>query len=176
MADLPLAELAAAALDGDLYRLGDGWCPVDEPIGPVTRALAIAGSIPSRVILERMTAAWIFGAGVLPARHQVCVDIVDRVNLPPSAGYVLREVRGVASDTLPVGAILVTTPLRTVLDLCRDVSLGSADVVPVIRHLLDGGRVDLTDAVRRLAGARQRECARTRFAAASRRDRDSAWD
>jgi hypothetical protein len=169
-ADLPLAELAAAALDGELYPLGDCWCPVDEPVGPEARACAIAGSVPDRVIVERMTAAWVFGAGVLPARHQVCVDRKDRANLPLSAWYCLREVTGVTGDTVIVAPLRVTTPLRTVLDLCRDASLTTMEAVPVIRFLLITGQVGADAAAARLAAPRRmhRELANRRLAAASR--------
>jgi AbiEi antitoxin C-terminal domain len=181
-ADLPLAELGGAALDGDLFPLGDGWCPLDEPVGSVTRALAIAGSLPRRVIVERMTAAWIYGAAPEPARYQLCVDRGKRANVPLSARYTVREVTGVAGDTASVGGLRVTTPVRTLLDLCRDSSLAPGDVVPVIRHLLELGLVGAADAARRLAGtdqpgtARSRSAARTRFAAAVRCDASTPAD
>jgi hypothetical protein len=165
-ADLPLAELSSASLDGELYPLGAGWCPVDAPVSAESRALSIAAAMPGRVIMERMSAAWIYGAAPEPVRHQLCIDTTSRVNLQFSARYCLREVVGVAGDTVTVGGLPVTTPGRTLLDLCRDASCPSADVVPVIRRLFELGLVDVGEAIRRVAGTPQRKQARERLAAA----------
>ena len=45
---LPLAELSAARLDGDLFAIDDGWAPVDEPDLPAFRAMATAMRAPRR--------------------------------------------------------------------------------------------------------------------------------
>jgi hypothetical protein len=166
--DLPLAELSSASLDGELYPLGEGWCPVDAPAGALSRALSIAAALPGRVIIERMTAAWIYGAAPEPVRYQLCADTENRVNLPFSVRYSLREVVGVAGDTISVAGLRVTAPARTVLDLCRDASIATAEVVPVIRRLFEPGLADVGDAVRRLARTQQHEPARERLAAALR--------
>ncbi|MCU1409016.1 MAG: hypothetical protein JWM23_1096 [Microbacteriaceae bacterium] len=165
--DLPLAELSSASLDGELYPLGESWCPVDAPAGAESRALSIASVLPGRVIIERMTAAWIYGAAPEPVRYQLCADTTNRVNLPFSARYSLREVVGVAGDTISVAGLQVTVPARTVLDLCRDASIATADVVPVIRRLFELGLADAGDAARRLART-QRQPSRERLAAAIR--------
>jgi hypothetical protein len=166
--DLPLAELSGASLDGELYPLGEGWCPVDAPAAAESRALSIASVLPGRVIIERMTAAWIYGAAPEPLHYQFCADAKYRVNRPFSARYSLREVVGVAGDTISVAGLQVTAPVRTVLDLCRDTSIATADVVPVIRRLFELGLADTGDAVRQLARTQQREPVRERLAAAIR--------
>ena len=172
-ADLPLAELCGAALDGELYPLGDAWCPVDQPESAITRALAVAAvlspgfpPIPHRLIAERMTAAWVFGAGGEPPRHQFCVDARERARVPASPRYRVREAVGAAAESQAMWGLRLTTPLRTLVDLCRDTSLSTTDAVPVIRCLLEHGLVDAAEAARRLARSHQRRATRERFAAA----------
>ena len=41
--DLPLAELCAARIDGDLFAIDEGWAPIDEPDLPSLRAAVVAG-------------------------------------------------------------------------------------------------------------------------------------
>jgi hypothetical protein len=134
--DLPLAELCSARLDGELFALGDGWCALDEPEGAESRAAAVALVAPRRAIAERVTAAWIFGAAVEPAQHQFCVDVVARVNVPRSPRLHLREVIGAEANTLRLGGLRVTTPLRTVVELARRPPGATNDLIPVLRTLL----------------------------------------
>lgn len=117
--DLPLAELTCARLDGELFAVAGVWCPVDAHDGPETRARALAPIAPSRAAAERMTAAWIYGLAAEPDRHQFCVDVTARTTKPAAAGTLLREVRIGPGDTRLLGQHLVTTPLRTAIDLAR---------------------------------------------------------
>ena len=132
-ADLPLAELAAARLDGELFTLAGAWCPVDACDGAQTRADAIARFVPARAVAERLTAAWIFGLAPEPAQHQFCVAIGARTHKPDDAAVHLREVRLEATDTQTIGLLRVTTPLRTARDLAR---WGGASGRPVETALL----------------------------------------
>lgn len=133
--DLPVAELSSARLDGELFRLGDFWCPVDELDDPATRAQAAALLVPARAIAERLTAAWIHGLAPEPHRHHFCVDVSARVHLRPSARLVLREVTCPPEDTTRITGLRVTRPLRTVVDLARWPE-PDVDVVPLIGALL----------------------------------------
>lgn len=117
--DLPLAELACARLDGELFVMAGAWCPVDAPDGPETRAGALSRTAPPRAVAERQTAAWIYGLAPEPAEHQFCVDAGARTGNRPGSGAHLREVRLGTDDTLRLGRLLVTTPLRTAVDLAR---------------------------------------------------------
>lgn len=119
MADLPLAELSSARLDGELFALGGSWCPVDALDGPETRAGAIQRAAPRRAAAERLTAAWIYGLAPEPDEHQFCVDVNARTRKAPDAGVRLREVRLGSDDTVILARLLVTTPLRTAVDLAR---------------------------------------------------------
>ena len=51
--DLPLAELCAARLDGELFAIDDGWAPLDEPDLPAFRAAVTALPCPKILALVR---------------------------------------------------------------------------------------------------------------------------
>ncbi|QYF74980.1 hypothetical protein [Cryobacterium sp. PAMC25264] len=144
-ADLPIAELSVARLDGELFSLAGSWCPVDVLDEPATRAAALAGLVGSsglagpggpaggRLVAERMTAAWIYGLAPEPAQHQFCVDVTSRIRKPDTPNALLREVRLRPGDIRVVGRMLVTVPRRTALDLAR---WGSSPAVRANTELL----------------------------------------
>lgn len=135
--DLPLAELSSARLDGELFPLGGSWCPVDALAGPETRAAAIHPRAPRRSAAERLTAAWIYGLCPEPARHQFCVDVRARTHKAADSAVQLREVRLGADDTVLLGRLRATTPLRTAVDLTRwGVSPGRRAETTLIAALL----------------------------------------
>ncbi|MEC5149554.1 hypothetical protein [Cryobacterium sp. GrIS_2_6] len=129
--DLPLAELSSLCLDGELFRVGDFWSPVDLAEDRDQRARSLALLVPVKAIAERLTAAWVYGLAPEPERHQFCVPITARAYFPPSPRFGVREVVCDLEDTIRVGArtahrdgiqpggLLVTRPLRTALDLAR---------------------------------------------------------
>ncbi|ANP72828.1 hypothetical protein [Cryobacterium arcticum] len=144
-ADLPIAELSVARLDGELFSLAGSWCPVDILDEPATRAAALAGLAGSsgpagpagpasdRLVAERMTAAWIYGLAPEPAQHQFCVDVTARTRKPDTPNALLREVRLRPGDIRVVGRMLVTVPRRTAVDLAR---WGSSPAVRADTELL----------------------------------------
>jgi len=147
--DLPLAELCGARLDGEVYPLGDSWCPVDEADGPVVRALAAGRLVPPRAIAERMTACWVYGLVPEPRRHDFCVDHGARTHLAPSPRVRLREVHCGPGETLVIAGLRVTTPLRTVIDLAR---YAAPDASPDTAPDAAPGLVSLLAALLRLGG------------------------
>ena len=119
--DLPLVELQAARLDGELYAVDDAFSPLDEPDGPNQRAAALAFALPVRFIAERRSAAWIHGALSLPPqRHELCVDISARRRPERPDRHSLREVVLDGRDLMFIGPLRVTTPVRTAVDLARE--------------------------------------------------------
>jgi hypothetical protein len=148
--DLPAAELCCASLDGELVPVGEGWSPVDLPVGEAVRAQAAALLVPPRLIAERMTAAWIFGMAPEPTRHHFCVDARSRAHVPPSSRIQLREVRCTTDDTVVLGGLRVTTPMRTVVDLARHGAVEEQTLVHVIAALLAYGRLDPQSVIQRL--------------------------
>ncbi|MGH1550924.1 type IV toxin-antitoxin system AbiEi family antitoxin [Leifsonia poae] len=114
---LPLAELFALCLDGQLFRVGDAFAAIGTPDGPELRAAAFARSAPGWTVADRGSAAWIHGTrGSSPPLPQVCVPGARRGRV--SSAVVDACHRTLAADeTVTVGPALVTTPLRTALDL-----------------------------------------------------------
>lgn len=113
---LPLAELFALVLDGQLYRVGDAFAAPDTPDTPDLRASAFAAHRPGPLIADRGTAAWIHGTrSIPPSRPQVCVDPARRGRVSPDFDAQQHAVP--ESETLALGSVRVTTPLRTAADL-----------------------------------------------------------
>lgn len=162
---LPMVELLALCLDGQVYRVGDAFASADTPDGPELRSHAFARSAPPWAIADRGTAAWIHGTRASPPPvPQVCV--------PPShrGGGTLARLdtayRAVSSDeTLTFAGIRVTAPLRTAHDLlCSPGRFTDADALE-IRHLLVLAEVTPARLDERLRAARRRgrDLARTRL-------------
>ena len=147
--DLPLTELSSLCLDGEVFRVGDSWSPVDLVEDRDQRARSVALLVPVRAIAERLTAAWIYGLAPEPERHQFCVPITARAYFPPSPRFGVREVVCAPGSAIRVGSLLVTRPLRTALDLARWPPPELPAPAPLIANLL------------RLAGYRDTAAARS---------------
>jgi AbiEi antitoxin C-terminal domain len=124
--DLPAAELWAARLDGQLFRIGDCFAPVDEIEQPSHRALAVhavaatSKGSDGRLIAEQRSAAWIWGAlDVAPIHQQLCVVSNSRGGRDLPRAVSVREVVISGREIAMVGGFRVTTPLRTIIDLAR---------------------------------------------------------
>lgn len=152
--DLPLAELCAARLDGELFAIDDGWAPVDEPDLPGFRAAVTALRVPRALIIERMSAAWVHGAIVAPPPvAQFCVPLSARIAVIGDQRATVREVRIDDGEITRFGDIRCTTPVRTAFDLLRDPTLDESHAVRAVATLL-AARPALGDHVRdRLAAA-----------------------
>lgn len=124
--DLPAAELWAARMDGELFRLGDCFAPIDEVEQPGHRARAAYSALSGltthreRVIAEQRSAAWIWGAlAEPPSRHQFCVATESRTGRDLPRLVSIREVVIADRDVVTLGEFKVTTALRTIVDLAR---------------------------------------------------------
>jgi hypothetical protein len=118
--DLPLAELCAARLDGELYAIDSGYSPIDLPEDAEQRARSIIELCPDRIIAEQRTAAWIWGAtDSPPTRHELCASLGARSKSAVPRRATVREVVIDEVSIVELGGIRVTTPLRTILDLVR---------------------------------------------------------
>jgi hypothetical protein len=142
-------ELGALVLDGEVYRVDECVAPVDEVDGPLLRAGALAAELPPRLIAEQHSAAWIWGAqGRPPQRHEVCADITARARPAQGALLSVREVVLLHDDTTPLAGLLVTTPMRTAIDLARFVPEWNDDDAAIVRRLLAFGRCSILDCAR----------------------------
>lgn len=135
--DLPLAELCAARIDGELMRIGVGWCPVDEPDLPALRAAAVAPRLTPPLIVERRSAAWVHGAvPAQPAVAECCVPHESRVAGRSDPTRTVREVAIPESDVVEVGGVRCTTIDRTIFDLLRDPSAADGPTVEAVQALV----------------------------------------
>lgn len=134
-ADLPLAELSAARLDGELFALDECYALSDLPVGPDERGQALAAILPERGIGDHDSAAWVHGARTEPPMvHTFAVNIASRAYMPPSLRYRVHEVVIPPADVIRIGGCAVTAPLRTLSDLARSrASWTDADVAVLIR-------------------------------------------
>lgn len=179
--DLPLAELCAARLDGELVVIARGWVPIDEPDLPSLRALAIGGA-PDGPIIERISAAWVLGAVLeVPRVAQFCVPNAARIAERHEPGRVVREVGIAEDDLVRVGGCRCTSPLRTAFDLARDPTTDDRAAIAAIRGFLASGELG-ADALRRRLEASARlphkRLARARIDAAlsPASDAQDSWD
>lgn len=138
--DLPLQELLAARLDGEIFSIGRGFAPIDEFDGPALRAASLAFGVNARLIAEQRTAAWIWGArSASPPRHEFCVALDARVAHRLSSWMTVREVMIDAEDVATIGRLQVTTALRTAVDLARFSEDFAADLPTVAALMRIGG-------------------------------------
>ncbi len=130
------AELTAARLDGDVVELGEGFIPADAVETRELRAASLRCLIPSAVALTRASAAWVHGAiPTPPARHTVQRMAHARIHLPgPRLAYRDRPLPH--SDVVTISALSVTTAVRTLADVARDVCRGDVGARPLLQALM----------------------------------------
>ena len=133
-------ELQSLAADGLLARFHQhGYTLPGIPASPQLRARAAAGAVPAairqRVVAGRMTAAWIYGCAAEPDRLALLVDAKRRVSsLWNTRGCTLHEVKLGPFDVISLGGLMVSSPLRTALDIALHVEPERA--VPALAGLL----------------------------------------
>ncbi|KQN88660.1 hypothetical protein ASE96_09510 [Arthrobacter sp. Leaf69] len=133
-------ELQAMASDGVLVQLYQrGYLPPGTRATPQLRARAAAvlirPAIRQRVVAGRMTAAWIFGCAAVPDRLALLVDANRRISsLRSTRGCTFHEVRLGPFDVVSLGGLMVSSPLRTAVDIAVHVEAKRA--VPALRALL----------------------------------------
>jgi hypothetical protein len=156
---LPLAELFSLVLDGQLYRVGDAFAAVDTPDTPALRAQAFGALRPGRLVADRGTAAWIHGTrSTPPLQPQVCIDRRSRGRTP--TGFDAHQHTLGSADTLDLGGVRVTTPLRTAMDLVLTLPAFGLPEALEAKHLLALARASPNDLAGRLASSRRRGTAR----------------
>ena len=153
--DLPLAELHAARLDGELYAVAGCFSPVDTAETTVTRATAVRLTFGDRFIAEQRTAAWIWGVtDTPPAPHQLCTDARIRTRVPNPPNTAVREAVLDDSEVVVIAGARVTGLIRTVTDLARlSPDFASAEA-SIVRALMARGRFSLDECARALDSRR----------------------
>ena len=148
-------ELQAMASDGVLVQLYQrGYLPPGTRATPQLRARAAAvlirPAIRQRVVAGRMTAAWIFGCAAEPDRLALLVDANRRISSLRSArGCTFHEVRLGPFDVVSLGGLMVSSPLRTAVDIAVHVEAERA--VSALRALLGKPELGLQLRLLRLA-------------------------
>lgn len=120
-----LGELHAMKLDSVLRSVfGDAFRAVDIPESMEVRAAALGQQIPPallrRAAVGQLSAAWVYGCAPTPQPIALLLGLAGKsAQLPLLSGCTLRQVRLDPSDVQELGGTLVTTPLRTALDVAR---------------------------------------------------------
>ncbi|MCS5719524.1 hypothetical protein N1027_15405 [Herbiconiux sp. CPCC 205763] len=134
---LPLAELSAARLDGDLRALAGAYCSVDVHPSAALRGAALAPLVPDGLIVERMSAAWLHGATPrFPRPVQLCIRSSHRIRDVPSIDRQVRQVVLGDHEIMEAGPVRVTDPFRTAVDLVRCDPVFDRGVVLCVTTLL----------------------------------------
>ncbi|WP_427131328.1 hypothetical protein [Pseudarthrobacter sp. S9] len=148
-------ELQAMASDGVLTQLYQrGYLPPGTRSSPQLRARAAALGVPpairQRVVAGRMTAAWIYGCTGEPDRLALLVDANRRISsLRSTRGCTFHEVRLGQFDVVSLGGLMVSSPLRTAVDIALHVEADRA--LPALGAFLARPELDVRLRVLRLA-------------------------
>jgi hypothetical protein len=135
--DLPIAELCAARLDGEVFAIDDGWAPVDEPDLPAFRAAVVALRVPRPLVIERLSAAWVHGGLDHPPEiAQFCVPLGSRIAVINDHRATVREVRIDEAEIVDFGRVRCTSVVRTGFDLLREPAFGDDLVEEVVGTLM----------------------------------------
>lgn len=145
--DLPLAELHAARIDGDLVPIGRGFAPFDAYDVRSLRARSLASIALSsgRLIVDRLSAAWVHGACAEPRTITLCRRVDQRSTALVTSGASVREVILSDGDVTVLDGVAVTTAARTAFDLSLDGGLPDALAVAAIVGLQMNELVDIDD-------------------------------
>ena len=120
-----LAELHAMKLDGVLAPvIGDAFRSTTQEETQEHRAAALIHHVPAalapRAALGQLSAAWVYGCAPPPAVISLLQNHEGKSSsLPPFSGCTLRQVHLDPHEVLRIGGGLVTTPLRTAMDVAR---------------------------------------------------------
>jgi hypothetical protein len=136
--------MAADGLLSQLYQRG--YMLPGTAATPQLRARAASFAVPpgirQRVVAGRMTAAWIYGCAGEPDRLALLVDATRRVSsLRSTRGCTLHEVRLGPFDVVSLGGLMVSSPLRTALDIALHVDAERA--LPALRKMLARPELDV---------------------------------
>ena len=134
--DLPLAELCAARIDGELHAVGGGWAVFDEPDRAELRAVATAMRAPRELVVTGLSAAWVLGAvDVEPPVAVLCRPIGERTTQVTGPGLEVRELQLEPEEIVEIGGVRCTGPDRTALEVLRDPRLDDVVAIATVASL-----------------------------------------
>lgn len=144
-ADVGALAWAGMLADEVLVPLGRASArPAATPETPEVRAAALAPLVPARGALGRLSAVWVHAGGPAPRRADVLVASGARRPDPHPDRRTAEAALG-PGDTVLLGGVRVTGPLRTVLDVARWEDPGAAGAA--VHRLLAACPVDLDAAL-----------------------------
>lgn len=117
------AELCAMRIDGLVVRIyGDAYAGITVPDSPALRAAALLAHAPpalaARAALSRLSACWVHGCAPRPTVIDLVVDSSRRTtSRPPLSGCAVHEAALGQYDVVHIGAVPVTSPLRSAVDV-----------------------------------------------------------
>jgi hypothetical protein len=118
--DFSTAELSACLLDGEMWPLDSAYILSDCPDSVALRARIVDERVDSRCVAVGWSAAWIHGAITgAPRQHTVALRDGLRLRFDPAQGYGIAQMSLESTDVMGPAGALVTTPLRTAIDLAR---------------------------------------------------------
>lgn len=124
---LSTAELTAARLDGDLVEIGDAFMPTDAVETRELRAASFRAVAGVHRAVTHASAAWVHGAiPDPPLVHTLQRAGRTRSAFPVDARIRFRDVPLPAADVHLISGVAVTTPVRTFVDIVREVVAGGA--------------------------------------------------
>ena len=115
---LSVAERSACRLDGIGVLDEDCVRPLDTDDSALARAATVFAVTGDSYIAMRLTAAWIHGGVTRPPPVlELCTDRRRRTQRALARPATLRQLVLRPGDTMTIGTMTVTSPLRTVIDL-----------------------------------------------------------
>jgi hypothetical protein len=150
---LSVAELSAARLDGDVVEIGEGYMPADAIESTATRAASLRSICGTRLVAGSWSAAWIYGALTEPpSRHTVMRGSAHRIGNLIDRRAIFHDVGIEEPDVTEVAGVLVTSPLRTLIDVARRIREPEhrEAAASVVSALIGAGLVDPRDALARV--------------------------
>lgn len=153
---LPIAEMHAMRLDGELMLLGDSATHVDRVVDVADRLRSLGVRLRRQHIVSGRAAAWVHGAMPLPRVIDVAVLRHRRADAPDGCSLHIRSVA--LHECVTHAGRTVTGRLRTVVDLLADEPFDD-DVRTAIPLLVDDWAACTAAIARsgRAAPARMRE-------------------
>lgn len=125
-------------LDGDLVAVGTCFAPLDDVPDAAQRAASLREFADGRLVAERRTAAWVWGAVFQPPTPiELCTGHEARFARAPSLGMVVREVVIAADEVVRVEGASITSPARTAADLVRFTAEWGPEQTDVARRVLE---------------------------------------
>ncbi len=115
------AELMSARLDGDVVEVGEAYMPADAVETAEIRAGSLRDLGGENLAFTHESAAWVYGAlDDPPKRHSLQRYAPTRPHHILDARIRYRDVRLPTADGRAMAGVVVSTPVRTVVDLLRD--------------------------------------------------------